>query len=310
MNGYADGHCDTIVKLFEQKQELFQNDGHLDVKRLKKIGAPLQFFAIWLDPQYYPISMRQTMKYIDFYERQIAKNKETIGHVNCFADVLENKKKNKISALLALEGGEALEGELSAVRIYYRLGVRAMTLTWNHRNPLADGVAEEKSYGGLTQFGREVVKEMERLGMLVDVSHLSEAGFWDVVRVAEKPFIASHSNARSICDVPRNLRDGQLRAIARRGGIVGINLYPPFLAKEKPAEMADILRHISHMLTIMGEDSIALGTDFDGIDSTPGGIRDVGDLQAVFACVEKEFGAEAAEKIFSKNLLRVLEEVL
>ncbi len=310
MRSYADGHCDTIVRLFERNQELISNDGHIDIGQLKKLGAPLQFFAIWLDPKYYTNSMRQTMKYITFYYNQLEKNSEAIGHVNCFSDVLWNKKENKISALLSLEGGEALEGEISAVHTYYRLGVRSITLTWNHRNQLADGVAEEGSKGGLTKFGRQVVNEMEKLGMLVDISHLSEAGFWDVAEITKKPFIASHSNARAVCDVPRNLKKEQLRAIAEKGGVVGLNLYSPFLADNRQAEIKDILNHIYHMLTVMGEDSIALGTDFDGIDIGPKEISNVQEMDALFLSLEKEFGNPVAEKIFSENLLRVLKSVL
>lgn len=310
MVGYADGHCDTIVRLWEKNQELFSNDGHIDIVRLNKFSAPLQFFAIWLDSKYHPISMRQAMKYIEFYYSQLQKNSRVIGHINSFTDVIKNRLENKISALLALEGGEALEGEISAIHTYYRLGVRSITLTWNHRNRLADGVAEEESRGGLTRFGRQVIEEMEELGMLVDVSHLSESGFSDVVKFAKKPFIASHSNARAICDVPRNLKDNQLLKIAEKGGVVGLNLYSPFIVKYGQGEIDDILSHIQHMLSVMGEDFIALGTDFDGIHSTPKEISGVQDMDLLFISIENEFGKVVAEKIFSENLLRVLKEVL
>lgn len=310
MVGYADGHCDTIVRLYEKNQELFSNDGHIDIVRLNKFKAPLQFFAIWLDSKYHPISMRQAMKYIEFYYSQLQKNEQVIGHINSFSDVIKNGLENKISALLALEGGEALEGEISAIHTYYRLGVRSITLTWNHRNRLADGVAEEESRGGLTRFGRQVIEEMEELGMLVDVSHLSEAGFSDVIKFAKKPFIASHSNARAICDVPRNLKDNQLLKIAEKGGVVGLNLYSPFLVKYGQGGIDDILNHIQHMLSVMGEDFISLGTDFDGIESTPKEISNVADMDTLFASIENEFGKVVAEKIFSENLLRVLKAVL
>lgn len=310
MRAYADGHCDTIVKLFERNQELFCNDGHIDIQRLKNFNAPVQFFAIWLDPKYYPISMHQTMKYIEFYYRQIQKNSEFIGHVNSHSDLLENIDKKRISGLLAIEGGEALEGEISAIHTYYRLGVRSMTLTWNYRNQLADGVAEEGSGGGLTNFGRQVVTEMEELGMIVDVSHLSEMGFWDVARITKKPFIASHSNARAICDAPRNLRDAQLQAIAEKDGVVGLNLFPPFLTKKKQADLTDIMRHIYHMLSVIGEDHIALGSDFDGIHSVPKDIRNVKEMDVLFDKVEEEFGSEIVQKIFSKNLLRIVNQVI
>ncbi|WP_352400472.1 dipeptidase [Anaerotignum sp.] len=310
MRSYGDGHCDTIVRIYEKGQELFCNDGHIDIQRLKNFQAPLQFFAIWLEPRYYPIAMHQTMKYIEFFYSQIEKNPDYIGHICCYQDVQENIKNNKISALLSIEGGEALEGEISAIHTYHRLGVRSMSLTWNHRNQLADGVAEKDSKRGLTKFGTDVVKEMEELGMIVDVSHLSEPGFWDVYNLARKPFIASHSNAREICDVPRNLTDNQLRAIAEKGGIIGLNLYPPFLTSKKEVKVEDVFRHIDHILSIAGEDFIALGTDFDGIDCCPEEILDVKDMEHILSRIEREFGEQVVEKISSKNLLRVVKEVL
>ncbi|KXL52519.1 membrane dipeptidase (peptidase family M19) [Anaerotignum neopropionicum] len=310
MWGYADGHCDTIVKLLEEKKRLFRNDEQLDIEKMQTYAAPVQVFAIWLDPKYYSSAMRQTMKYIKFYYSEIEGNSEFIGHVNSFADILQNRREKKISALLALEGGEALEGEISALHIYHRLGVRLITLTWNHRNQLADGVAETGGRGGLTNFGRQVIREMERLGMIVDVSHLSETGFWDVAEIAVKPFIASHSNAKTICDVPRNLSDEQLRAIAQNGGVVGINLYAPFLAADREADIEDILRHIYHIISIVGEDGIAMGSDLDGTDHLPIGISNVLDVKRIFERVEKEFGIRVAQKFASENLLRVINQVL
>lgn len=306
-----DAHCDTIVKMMHRSLELADAEWmHLDLKRLAQFPDALQFFAIWLDPQYYGIAMKQTMKYIDFYYTQIEKNRAQIAHVNTFADILEAHRQKKCAALLSLEGGEALEGEISALHIYHRLGVRALTLTWNHRNALADGAGENATGGGLTKFGKEVVREMERLGMLVDVSHLSDAGFWDVEKLAKKPFIASHSNARAICAVQRNLTDEQLRAIAAKGGVVGLNFYPNFLIKGEKAGIEDILRHTQHMLDIMGEEHIGFGSDWDGIDNTPQDLLHLGEMPQLLARMEKEFGREIMEKIREKNFLRVLREVL
>ncbi len=227
MKSFVDAHCDTIVKLCGRGEELLEAPCmQLDLKRLEAFPRAVQFFAVWLDPVYYPIAMRQTMKYIAFYYKQLEKNAESIRHINTFADIIRNKEQGRHSAVLSLEGGEALEGELSALEIYHRLGVRAITLTWNHRNALADGAAENVTGGGLTRFGRDVLREMEQLNMLVDVSHLSDAGFWDVERLAQKPFIASHSNARAVCPHARNLTDDMLRALAAKGGVAGLNFYP------------------------------------------------------------------------------------
>lgn len=309
MKGFVDAHCDTIVKLCGRGERLRECPAmQLDLQRLAAYPASVQFFAVWLDPQYYAIPMRQTMKYIAFYHRQMAENAGYIRHVDTYADILRNKAQGLHSAVLSLEGGEALEGELSALEIYHRLGVRAVTLTWNHRNALADGAAENATGGGLTRFGRDAVREMERLGMLVDISHISDAGFWDVERLAQKPFIASHSNARAICPHPRNLTDDMLRAIAAKGGVAGLNFYPTFLRENGRAGMEDILRHAAHMLDVMGEDHIGLGSDWDGIETTPEGLCHAGDLAALFERMEREFGLEITEKIREGNFLRVLRE--
>lgn len=306
-----DAHCDTIVKMMHRGLELADAEWmHLDLKRLAQFPDALQFFAIWLDPQYYGNAMKQTMKYIDFYYRQIEKNRAQIAHVNTYGDILESRRQKKCAALLSLEGGEALEGEISALHIYHRLGVRALTLTWNHRNALADGAGENATGGGLTKFGKEVVREMEQLGMLVDVSHLSDAGFWDVEKLIKKPFIASHSNARAVCAVQRNLTDDQLRAIAAKGGVVGLNFYPKFLSKGDRADTEDILRHTLHMLDIMGEDFIGFGSDWDGIDNTPQDLLHLGEMPQLLARLEAELGKDILEKICEKNFLRVLREVL
>lgn len=305
-----DGHCDTIVKLLRDKGNLYCNNKHLDIKRLKEYQSALQFFAIWLNPSFYPIALKQTIKSIDFYYQQVGLNKEFITHVNTYEEICKNKTEGKVSALLSLEGGEALEGELSSLRMFYRLGVRAMTLTWNHRNELADGVAERETKGGLTVFGKEVVKEMNRLGMIVDVSHLSEAGFCDVEKIAEKPYIASHSNAKAICDVPRNLSDTQIKAIAERGGMIGINLYPPFVAKKEKVNIEDIMLHIDYIIKLVGADILGLGCDFDGIDSSPIDICQVSDIKKLLEQIERKYGASIAEKIAEKNYMRFLKEIL
>ena len=182
MKSYADAHCDTVVKAMEAGENMLEFSGQLNLEKLAAYGSVVQIFAIWLEPKYYSIAMRQTVKYLDYYLEQMERYKDRVGMVKRFSDILENKKQGRLSAILSLEGGEALEGEIAALRMYHRLGVRLMTLTWNHRNALADGVAERGTGGGLTTFGKAVVKEMEQLGMLVDVSHLTDAGFYDVAK--------------------------------------------------------------------------------------------------------------------------------
>lgn len=310
MNAFVDAHCDTITTLMRNGEELLENKGHLDLKRMKSYGAPVQVFAIWLEPIFYSSALHQTVKAIDFYYDQIEKNNTLIGHCNSFSDIRKNKMENRISSILSLEGGEALEGDLSMVRIFYQLGVRGITLTWNHRNQLADGVAETETKGGLTQFGKEVIREMNRLGMLVDVSHLSDGGFWDVVKETKAPFIASHSNSRAICNHPRNLTEEQMKAIGEKGGVIGLNFYSPFLSHSVPADLESCLSHLSYMTRKAGTDAVGLGGDFDGMDQPPVGLEEVSGMEVFFDRIRKRFGTETAEKIISKNFLRVFQEVL
>ncbi|NLK38401.1 MAG: membrane dipeptidase [Epulopiscium sp.] len=307
---FVDGHCDTIVKMADHGEDLWENQRHIDIKRLQEFGNPLQFFAIWLDPRHYPISLHKTMEYIDFYYQQLKLYEEYIAPVYSYEDIQKNDVCGKISALLSLEGGEALEGSLSILRMYYRLGVRAMTLTWNYRNALADGVLESETGGGLTKFGKEVVQEMNNLGMIVDVSHISEKGFWDVEKIAEQPYIASHSNAKAICPAARNLTDEQIKVIARRGGVIGINLYPPFLSEANHASMEDVLQHIDHIIELVGDDYIGLGSDFDGIEHTPFDICHVSDYSVLFQKIEARYSKDTMEKIGHRNFLRVLKKIL
>lgn len=310
LSSYVDGHCDTIVKLAEENKSLWKNNCHLDLERLTRLNAPVQVFALWLDPRYYAAALLKTMTYIDFFYQEISHNKQSIAPVYTYEDILINKKQHKISALLSLEGGEALEGELGMLNIYHRLGVRMMTLTWNHRNAIADGVGEEQTGGGLTKFGRQVVERMQSMGMIVDVSHLSHSGFWDVQKRMKKPFIASHSNAKAVCARPRNLSDDALKAVADSGGVVGLNLYPPFLREEGEADLSDIWRHLDHMLYVAGEDFVALGGDLDGVDCLPKGIAGVQDYPYFLEQIEKRYGTKIGKKIAEDNFMRVLREVL
>ncbi len=189
---------------------------------------------------------------------------------------IEAAPDDTIWLVLSIENGIACLDRLELLRTYHRLGVRAMGLVWNGRNWIADGCGEEMSGGGLTAFGREVVAEMDRLGMRVDVSHLSESGFWDVMEHSRGPVIASHSNVRALTDHPRNLRDAQIRAIAERGGVIGLNFYPAFLARpgREAVTIEDLVAHALALLERAGEDAVGIGADFDGIPQGPAGAQD------------------------------------
>ena len=216
-------------------------------------------------------------------------------------------------SLLAIEEGGAIDGSLEALRMLYELGVRAMTLTWSNRNDIADGVNEECSGGGLTTFGRQVVAEMNRLGMLVDVSHIATAGFWDVIETSTKPIIATHSNAKTLCSHPRNLNDDQIKAINANDGLIGITFAGQFLEEDYNNACIDsVYRHIDYMLNLLGnDDHVGFGSDFDGISHPPYNIHGVQDYKPLIEYLQsKNYSDSTIEKITHKNVLNLLGKVL
>ncbi len=304
MYTFADLHCDTITTSYERNQNFFKNNLHIDIERLNKFKYPTQVFAIWLSKKYYKNAFEMTNKMIDFFERQIEENKNYISKVKCFDDIDKN---NKINALLSIEGGESIENNIDNLYHFFERGVRILTLCWNYENNIGFG-AFTKSTQGLKPFGKDVVKVMNNINMIIDVSHLNEAGFWDLYKMSKKPFIATHSNAYSICNHFRNLKDDQLKAIKECGGVVGINLYPKFLTSSKKATEEDIFKHIDYMANIIGIDKICLGSDFDGIEDTPTNVEDVSKYESLFYKIEKIYGKDILEKIAYKNFYTFCEK--
>jgi len=241
--------------------------------RLEEGMVHLQVFATFVEPEFMrKDAAAKTLKMIDKLYQAIEKT-DKIKLILNGKDIDEAKDKNILGALLSIEGGEAIEGDLSLLRVFYILGVRAMTLTWSLRNDLGDGILGSDNYG-LTAFGKDVIKEMNRLGIIVDVSHLNERGFWDVIDICEKPLIASHSDCRALCNHPRNLSDEQIKAIADKGGVIGINFCPDFLRDDGNASVEDVLDHIEHIVSLVGVEHVGFGSDFDGIEKTPFGLDD------------------------------------
>lgn len=307
----ADAHCDTALSVQESGADFYENDFQLNLKKLCDTRDRLQFFAAFA----YPVQFRnnELTKVLSIIDQVYAAEEKYPDKIKVCLDSRDIDKavlEGKVAALLSIEGGECLNGELSVLRQLYRLGVRSMLLAWNHRNLLADG-AEETRGGGLSEFGRQVVSEMERLGMLVDVSHLCEASFNDVMALVSKPVIASHSNARTVCDNPRNLRDPQLLAVKNNGGVIGVNFYTHFLNNSPKATMDDVIKHIEYICSVVGEDHIGLGTDYDGIESAPDGLNSTHLLPALFERLARlNYSQSFIEKFAGMNLLRVLRQVL
>ncbi len=229
----CDLHSDTVLKLKKGDFILGEKNskGHIDIPRLKEGGVDLQVFAIWVAPEFLPDSAaREALDLIDLFYQQLEKYPDDLELAKNISDFKKINKKGRIACVLGLEGGHSIEGDIFLLRTFHRLGVRYMTLTWENSNLLASSASDTSTQkGGLTELGREVVKEMNRLGMIIDISHLSEQAFWEVMELSKAPVIASHSCVRAICNHYRNLNGEQIKAIAKSGGVIGINFFSGYL---------------------------------------------------------------------------------
>jgi membrane dipeptidase len=271
-----DGHCDAISKLMLHPESDFYNENDLDVTlpRLVQGKVKLQSFAIYIPQSKQPAQFDSLLEAIDIFNRKILSHAqmELIQYKEDLGILTEDQK---IGALLTLEGADAIQGNWMYLRILFQLGVRAIGITWNYSNWAADGVGEPRR-AGLTLKGKQFVKECEKLGILMDVSHLSEQGFWDLVDIAEKPFYASHSNAYSVCPHPRNLTDKQIQAIIDTDGAIGLTFVPYFVSRNQHVYMTDLLRHIEWVCSLGGARHLSFGSDFDGIDQWVDGLQHPG----------------------------------
>lgn len=312
----CDCHCDTLTELYNKNASLYKNEQHFDIKRQIALGGGLQFCAIYVPTEVfrYQGGLRYTLCLLDKYNQEIKKLHENgidVLQVRTAEDA-GNVLKHKAATLLAIEEGGAIDGSLEALRCLYELGVRAMTLTWSNRNDIADGINEEATGSGLTLFGKQVVAEMNRLGMLVDVSHISTAGFWSVIETSTKPIIATHSNAKSLCSHPRNLNDEQIKALAQNGGLAGITFAGQFLEEDwRNACIESVYKHIDYMLNLIGnDDHIGFGSDFDGISHPPYNIQGVQDYKPLIEYLSKYYSDETINKITHQNVINLLQKVL
>lgn len=312
----CDCHCDTLTELYNKNASLYENEQHFDIKRQIDLGGGLQFCAIYVPTEVfrYQGGLRYTLCLLDKYNQEIKKLHENgIDVLQVLtAEDAGNVLKHKAATLLAIEEGGAIDGSLEALRCLYELGVRAMTLTWSNRNDIADGINEEATGSGLTLFGKQVVAEMNRLGMLVDVSHISTAGFWSVIETSTKPIIATHSNAKSLCSHPRNLNDEQIKALAQNGGLAGITFAGQFLEEDwRNACIESVYKHIDYMLNLIGnDDHIGFGSDFDGISHPPYNIQGVQDYKPLIEYLSKYYSDETINKITHQNVINLLQKVL
>jgi membrane dipeptidase len=304
----VDLHCDTILDLHAGDRRLDQRSskGHIDLPRLREGGVGVQVFAVFVAPRMAARGPARAMQLIDTFRQAVAANSAQITQVTTVEQIERARRAGKIAAVLAIENGDALGGQVAALDELYRQGVRMLALTWNSSNVLADG-ALGRDHGGLTDLGRAVLARMEELGMVVDVSHLSERSFWHAMNATRGPIVASHSNASGLHPHPRNLTDEQLRAIAARGGVVGVNFYSGFLGLPT---LARVLEHIDYMVKVMGVDHVALGSDFDGIPQAPSGLEDASKLPNLTDGLQaRGYTTEQIHKILGGNALRVVRRV-
>ncbi|MEQ1949128.1 MAG: dipeptidase [Bryobacteraceae bacterium] len=295
------------------------NATHTDLPRLREGGVGAVFFVSFVHSKYANNgAYANGMGWVDSIHRDvIAKYPKDFALATTAAEIEAAHKQGKIAALIGLEGGHAIEDSLDKLREFHKRGVRYMTLTWANTNNWADSSGdinkpEVQHHNGLTPFGMDVVREMNRLGMMVDVSHVADKTFWDALEASSAPIIASHSLSRAMANVPRNMTDEMIVALAKKGGVVQVNFNCGFLTEEKPAHatLADVVRHMDHIRKIAGIDVLGIGSDFDGIECSPDGLEDVSKFPNLTrALLEKGYSAADIRKIYGGNLLRVMKAV-
>ena len=300
-----DAHCDTIQKLCDSKKSLFENDCHVMLKKMQH-NPHIQVFAAFTDSQNDILPpFERGNELIDYYFAEIQKNRDKVLHCTTLDEIICATKMGKIAALISIEGGETLKGDIRNLDYFYKRGVRLLTLCWNYNNEICGSIGSEENLG-LSDFGKDIIARMNHLGMVVDVSHSSERTFWDVLEHTKKPVVASHSNVFSLKSHKRNLKDEQIKAIIKNNGCIGINFYSEFLCDGK-GQIADVLRHIEYILALGGENNIGFGSDFDGMSLLPDGIDGICGIEKIIEELLKlGYSEELVKKIASDNFLRVL----
>ena len=363
-----DTHADTPQRFLDENFDLGENtpvsEGQIDLEKIQKGNLRAEFFSIWVEPSFKGHYALRAMNLIDSVYQQAARHPDKMSMAFTADDIVQTHEQQKFAALMGIEGGHAIENDMRLLRDFYRMGVRYMTLTWSNTNDWADSSGDiqdpnVKHHNGMTDFGRDVVREMNRLGMMVDVSHVSDATFYQALLVSQAPVIASHSSSRALTNHPRNMTDDMLRAVARNGGVVMVNFYSAFVdenyrkASSDPEKvrqrdaaleayrkahphpdgspvtyqetaaiekqwsaqfprppLKSLIDHIDHVAHVAGIDHVGLGSDFDGITSSPQGIDSVADLPKITeALFQRGYTREQIDKILGGNFLRVMREV-
>ena len=304
-----DGHCDTILRCYLEGGGLRRQAGHLDLERRRGKGRWAQFFATFGSPEDMPgRSLWEVfLEEYALFRSEMDANADLVAFCRTGEEARAAFAAGKTAAFLSAEGAELLDCDPDKLRLAHRMGVRIVNITWNHPNALSGTNAEERDRG-LSEQGRAFVKTMGELGMLVDVSHLSDPGFWDVMEITDRPVVATHSNARAIFPHPRNLTDAQFTAIINTNGVAGLNMYAGFLGDDP--DFDTVVSHLEHFLALGGENNVSMGGDWDGITQMPRGMSGIQDMEKLYEhLLRRNYSESLLEKVFYSNLMRVVNEV-
>ncbi len=344
-----DAHSDLTSKMLDKNVDIGKRlpDGHQDIPRLFEGGMDAQFFSIYVAAKYEENGgPRRALEMMDSLYKALAKYPDKMELAVSTADIRRIVRQKKVAALMGLEGGHALEDSQAVLRMFYTLGIRYVTLTHSNTNGWADSSSDEATWGGLNTFGEAMIQEMNRIGMIVDISHVSDDTFWDVMRVSKAPVIASHSSSRTVAPMLRNMSDEMIKALAKNDGVIMINFGSAFVNTEwatrsnvvwnrirtdyngdlsrwreiwdsmkqgeglEPATLDDLMAHFDHVIKITGVDSVGLGSDFDGVSNIPVGMDDVTKLPNItYELLKRGYSEKDVKKILGENLLRLFGEV-
>lgn len=306
---FFDLHCDTLYEIHKKNQEFFENKCHVSLKRADKIENYIGCFAFWMPDKY---RGRSAVEFFDsLYEKFKEEKKKNDNLLKIIEDSqsIKNISNNKVGVLLGIEGCSVLNGDLNKIKFLYDLGIRIITLTWNGANEIGDGNAVENPKG-ITEFGIKAVKEMEKNKIIVDISHASKELFYDVAELSKRPFIATHSNAYSVCKHKRNLTDEQFKIIKEKKGLVGVTFCKDFLNSSKDAKVSDIMKHIEHFLSLGGEKTLGIGSDFDGTD-IPDEIKGIQSIEVLYEyLLRHNYNEELVNRIFYGNSYEFFKNML
>lgn len=306
-----DAHSDLPLYIYEERKN---GNAVLERSFERFFGETIRsrVMAIWTPPEKRVIALRHALEVLNSLHKDVIES-PSFELVTSVKDMRNAIKNGKVALWLGLEGGEPIENSLDLLEVFYALGLRVLTLTWSLRNAIGDGVFE-RTKGGLTNFGIEVLGKAEELGIVVDVSHLNEQGFWDVIETTSFPIIASHSNAYSLCPNPRNLKDDQIKAIAESGGVIGVNAIPSFVDKENPT-LDKLVAHIEYIADLAGYEHVGLGFDFvyylkGWSEKSVKGFENESKIPELLKRLNETFSKREVEAIAFKNFERVFERVV